>query len=99
MTIDQELEQATQFIIGRDNTGYPVMLEARDQRDGPRRWCVKIDSQVLRKSGVWECEPMPSSRTEAFFKRTRFASTAEARAVYAKMVSRPKYRAAGWTIA
>lgn len=49
-----------------------IYIEYRSHRSGPR-WAVTngIDA-VMAKSGNWEWEPSPSSRTPAFLKRCRF---------------------------
>jgi hypothetical protein len=45
-----------------------VMVESR----GGGVWCVKDSSFVATKTGRWVYEPQPSSRTDAFKRRTRF---------------------------
>lgn len=66
------LERATRFEMCREPGGGPsIEIEARDQRDGSRKWVVKRLSSVLNKSGRWEWEPNPSARTDEFIARTR----------------------------
>jgi hypothetical protein len=36
------------------------------------RWAISDRGNVLNRQGRWEYEPLPSSRTEAFRRRTRF---------------------------
>jgi hypothetical protein len=36
------------------------------------RWAISDGGHVLNRKGRWEYEPLPSSRTEAFRRRTRF---------------------------
>lgn len=59
-----------------------VELVARP--DGPDRYAVRKDGLCLNKRGKWEYEPMPSSRTDAFLKRCRFDTFAQAEAAYLK---------------
>lgn len=49
-----------------------------DQRTGPAKWKVYKEGYCLAKSGDWEYEPMPSSRTDDFIERCRFDSAQEA---------------------
>lgn len=48
------------------------------QRDGTSLWKVQHGHGVLGKDGRWEWEPQPSSRTDEYLARTRFASVADA---------------------
>lgn len=36
------------------------------------KWAVLRNNCVLNKEADWECNPIPSSRTNAFYKRCRF---------------------------
>lgn len=58
----------------------PIRIEARDQRDGSRKWAVMQGGNCLRKDGDWELEMQPSSRTDEWLKLTRWDSREEARA-------------------
>jgi hypothetical protein len=51
-----------------------VFIEERTGRGGILRWAVTRNSDVLNRSGEWEWEPNPSSRTDAFLRRTRYAT-------------------------
>lgn len=51
-----------------------IHIEAR----GYGKWAITHMGNVLDKTGEWEWEPMPSSRTEDFLQRTRWASAQEA---------------------
>jgi hypothetical protein len=48
------------------------------QRTGPDKWKAIHGGYCLTKSGEWEWEPMPSSRTDDFIERCRFDSAQEA---------------------
>lgn len=54
-----------------------ILIEMREGFKG-QKWAVKDGSNVLNKSGEWEYEPIPSSRTDTFIDRTRFDSPLEA---------------------
>src|SRR5262249_25254815 len=51
----------------------PVLLERVRGRNGAGL-AIRQLGACYNKSGKWEYEPMPSSRTEAFFKRCRWGS-------------------------
>ncbi len=71
---------ATTYSLG-DNNLYkrPITLEIREQIKGPDLWCIKMSGDwCLTKDLQWEWEPMPSSRSDEFIRRTRFASRCEA---------------------
>jgi hypothetical protein len=55
-----------------------VFIEERVGREGVVRWAVIRSGDVLNRSGKWEYEPNPSSRTDAFLKRARYDTLAEA---------------------
>lgn len=58
---------------------YRVFISLRDNTDGKKKWAIhEGGSFVLSKRGDWVYEPMPSSRTKSFLKRTRFDSIEEA---------------------
>ena len=57
---------------------FPVRIEARDQRDGSRKWAVLQAGNCLRKDREWEFELQPSSRTDEFMAMTRWDSREEA---------------------
>lgn len=42
------------------------------------KWGIKWRSRVLGKNGKWAFEPIPSSRTDAFYAKYRFDSVADA---------------------
>ncbi len=68
--------RAIKYHISGDFGHDPVCVELR--RLDPERWAVTFRSEVLNKKGKWEWEPSPSSRTDAFFARTRWSSAAAA---------------------
>jgi hypothetical protein len=49
-----------------------------EQRTGPAKWKVLNGGYCLTKTGDWEWEPLPSSRTDEFIQRCRFDSAQEA---------------------
>jgi hypothetical protein len=54
-----------------------VEVERRDGLAGTK-WAVMDTGLCLNHKGHWEREPMPSSRTDAFLRRCRFDTFAEA---------------------
>ena len=57
--------------------GDELRLERRDGFKG-RRWAITRRGWVLNKSGEWEYEPQPSSRTEEWLETVRWATAREA---------------------
>jgi hypothetical protein len=55
-----------------------VTIERREQRDGTILWAVHENSFCLARDGLWEYEPLPSSRDDKFLKRCRYATLEEA---------------------
>lgn len=55
-----------------------IRIERVQQISGPDMWAARRHGDVLNRSGVWEWEPMPSSRDDEFLARCRFGSHAEA---------------------
>ena len=53
---------------------------------GKGKWAIRFAHQCLSKKGNWIYEPMPSSRTESFFKKTRFGFK-EAMKVFKKEIA------------
>lgn len=51
-----------------------VRLECVKQMDGSDMWAIREKGCCLNKQGEWEIEPIPSSRTSAFYKRCRWKS-------------------------
>lgn len=51
-----------------------VRLECVKQIDGSDLWAIREKGCCLNKQGEWEIEPIPSSRTNAFYKRCRWNS-------------------------
>lgn len=73
------LEHATAFQFGgkapnmaRRVEDLPIRIEARDQRDGTRKWAVMQGGNCLRRDGLWELEMQPSSRTDEFLRMARW---------------------------
>lgn len=63
-----------------DANGLAPRIVMRRGREGTK-WAVVWKYYAIAKDGSWEWEPIPSSRTEEFLKRCRFASPEEALAV------------------
>lgn len=59
-----------------------LQVERCLRRVGPKQmaafWAVRRDGFALNKQGEWEYEPMPSSRTDEFLERCRFADVNDA---------------------
>lgn len=51
-----------------------VRLERVKQINGSDLWAIREKGCCLNKQGKWEIEPIPSSRTSAFYKRCRWNS-------------------------
>lgn len=51
-----------------------VRIELTKQRDGTPMWAARQFGMCLSAAGEWEHEPQPSSRTEKFLARCRFAT-------------------------
>lgn len=56
------------------------VVATKFKEDGltPEAWAVREMGAVLTRRGQWVYEPSPSSRSDAFIKRTRFATAQEA---------------------
>jgi hypothetical protein len=55
---------------------------------GEPRWAVCCEGGVLNTHNEWEYEPNPSSRSDAFKKRTRFDTIEEAEAAFRRFEER-----------
>jgi hypothetical protein len=64
--------------------GALVTLERAPQRDGPDRWAIRRGGNALGRDGEFEYEPLPSSRTEKFYRKYRFATVEEALKIWRK---------------
>lgn len=64
-------------------------VESREVPGQPPKWVAMCGGFVATnaKAGGWAWEPIPSSRTEAFKKRTRFVSPEEALAAYDRAIA------------
>jgi hypothetical protein len=72
------LEKATKFDLGVCIIyNKPIVIEARDQIDGSRKWVLKMHELVFGKDGKFHYELSPSSRTDKFIEKTRFDSVNE----------------------
>lgn len=52
--------------------GSPVTIDRCRQLDGTIKYAVRQSGACLSRNGEWEFEPIPSSRTDEFFKSFRF---------------------------
>lgn len=87
MTDEELLARATEFeLIAVDprDTSIPIprirhlsVKRRTYTNDGPA-WAIMGDGSCLNHDGEWEWEPQPSSRTEEFFGRCRWADLREA---------------------
>ena len=79
MTDQELLDMASTFDVKAGGSDlFPVVVERCRRADGPPRWAIRQKGFCLNKKGKWEYEPLPSSRTEAFFKRCRWDDRDEA---------------------
>jgi hypothetical protein len=58
-----------------------VVLERALGPDGVR-WAIRNGGSCLNRRGRWEIEPFPSSRTDAFYARCRYATPDDALQVW-----------------
>lgn len=70
----------------------PITIEQCRQRDDGVKFAVRQGAACLKKTGKWEYEPMPSSRTDAFLNRCRFDSFGLAVEAVKRYVESPKGR-------
>ena len=54
------------------------------------KWAVRKGGNCLTKTGEWEWEPMPSSRTDDFYERCRFESLEKALQTYLDSSNAPR---------
>lgn len=64
--------------VSKDRFASPVRIQRARQMEGPDKWKVERDGSVLNKSGDWEYEPLPSSRSDEFLARCRYDTAQEA---------------------
>lgn len=89
-----EFEVCPEWWLSTDKAGRsggPVTISRRVQMDGATKWAVYLRGNVLTKGGRWTFEHMPSSRTDAHLRRTRFDTLDEAWAAAVK-ATRKMYR-------
>ena len=58
--------------------GAPEIVRMRSPFYDGERFAVRKDGLCLAVGGVWEWEPLPSSRDDEFYERCRFTSFAAA---------------------
>lgn len=86
LTNDEKLAFATTFtiatrprLIGEAGCPIDIQVARRGMRDGRYSWAVVSLTDVWDiEAQDWVDEPMPSSRSEDFLRRTRFLSLDEA---------------------
>ena len=66
--------------------GMDCTLDRVAQYNGPDRWAIRRGACCLNHDGNWEYEPLPSSRTDEFFARCRFATADEALAAWDRLL-------------
>jgi hypothetical protein len=71
-----------------ESTGDHISLVRRDGFKG-RRWAIKQRGYVLNKSGEWEYEPIPSSRTDEWLDTVRWDTPEQAIAELEKAKGKP----------
>ena len=78
MISDEELlKRACSFDATPASLNEPSLRWLVESR-GKSGWAITKGAVCLNKSGEWEYEPMPSHRTDAFIKHTRWATPQEA---------------------
>ena len=91
MTKKEWLARACKFDLGKCFFyNRPIVIEARDQMDGSRKWVLKMHEWVLGKDGEFIWEPTPSSRTDEFIKNTRFDTPDECHLFWVDAVNEAK---------
>jgi len=83
MTDEEMLAHATAFTLIRSHPRRPLghlrELKVELRSWDPDAWAIVGDDRsVLNREGLWEYEPMPSSRTDEFRVRTRWPAAREA---------------------
>jgi hypothetical protein len=69
---------ATCFEFEDDDPLNPIKFERVLQAKGPALWAIRRGGMCLAKSGRWNWEPRPSSRTDAWLDEHRYTSVQEA---------------------
>jgi len=67
------LDKAIVFDLGSCHLyNRPILIEARMQIDGSKKWVLKMHEWVLGKDGEFHYEPTPSNRSSEYILNTRF---------------------------
>lgn len=74
--LEIRLSRATHFAHGN---AYVIRCEGHRLPKSPM-WKVERRGFVLAKDGMWECEPLPSSRESEFYQRCRYDTYEDAAA-------------------
>lgn len=62
----------SQYVEPDGNAMDAIMVEKRPRPGDSEWWAIRQLSNVWTRGGVWEHEPIPSSRDDAFMARARF---------------------------
>lgn len=65
-----------------------VSIDECPQLKGLPQFAIRKDGDCMNKQSKWEYEPLPSSRTNAFFKRCRFKTFEAAAKVYEESLTK-----------
>lgn len=91
ITKNEWIDRATKFDLGNCIFyNRPIVIEARDQIDGSRKWILKMHEWVLGKDGKFIWEPTPSGRSDEFIKNTRFETPDECHTFWVSAVKEVK---------
>ena len=89
MSRNEWLKKAIKFDLGTCIFyNRPIVIDARDQIDGSRKWVLKMDEWVLGKDGKFHYEPRPSNRSDEFIKNTRFECPQEVHTFWVKSIDK-----------
>lgn len=71
-------------IAGLEVITYRINEDTLLRKTGANKWAIRRGSWCLTKRWEWEFELLPSGRSDAYLKRTRFDSPEEALAFWEK---------------
>jgi hypothetical protein len=73
------VKHASVFSFKSPHWTTPITIERCIQRDDTFKWAVRQNGNCLSRTGEWEIERLPSSRTEEFLANYRFDTKEDAR--------------------